>query len=45
MNLLLAIFYSSYQNKTEIAIDRFASKRSKYVFDLFVKLDNPMTEE
>ena len=35
MNLLLAIFYSSYQNKTELAIDRFATKRSKYIFDLF----------
>jgi hypothetical protein len=45
MNLLLAIFYSSYQNKTEIAIDRFAARRSSYIFDLFQKLDNPMTEE
>jgi two pore calcium channel protein len=45
MNLLLAIFYSNYQNKTELAIDSFAKKRSSYVLNIFQKLDNPLTED
>jgi hypothetical protein len=38
-NLLLAVFYSSYQDKTDNAIDKNTKSRSEFVGKLVVQLD------
>lgn len=39
MNLLLAIFYSNYQERVEASIDSFKEKRGKFLILIFRKYD------
>ena len=39
MNLLLAIFYSNYQERVEDAMDRNKEQRNNYLIYLFRKYD------
>lgn len=39
LNLLLAIFYESYQTQTYVSIDSSTSQRSAYIANLFIQLD------
>ena len=40
MNLLLAIFYSNYQERVEASMDRFTDTRNRYMISLFRKYDS-----
>jgi len=39
MNLLLAIFYSAYQERVDMSIDKFQVKRNAFLIKLFRKYD------
>ena len=39
MNLLLAIFYSSYQEKVDLSHDKFRERRNNFLMHLFRKYD------
>ena len=39
MNLLLAIFYSNYQEKADASIDHFKEGRNKFLIRLFREYD------
>ena len=39
MNLLLAIFYSAYQEKVDLALDHFRERRNHFLLHLFRKYD------
>lgn len=39
MNLLLAIFYSNYQERVEASIDNFRERRNKFLIQVFRKYD------
>ena len=39
MNLLLAIFYSAYQEKVDLSLDSFRERRNHFLMHLFRKYD------
>ena len=39
MNLLLAIFYSNYQERVDASIDKMKEKRNVYLLQVFRKYD------
>lgn len=43
LNLLLAIFYSNYQERVEASIDNFKDRRNKFLIHIFRMYDTEGT--